>query len=151
MTTTLDWYGCATFRLRTAGLTIFCDAYLDRAEGAAGSGRRAREIDQCDWIVVGHAHFDHLFGAEQIMANTDARLIASYESVRLMEEAGVPPERMICVAGGETVDLGNGVTVSVFPSQHSCVWSHAQMKQSGEVCLGDLGTTWQEQQRRMRE
>jgi L-ascorbate metabolism protein UlaG (beta-lactamase superfamily) len=26
MTATLDWYGCATFRFRTAGLTIFLDA-----------------------------------------------------------------------------------------------------------------------------
>ena len=32
MTTTLDWYGCATFRLRTGGLTIFLDAYIDRAD-----------------------------------------------------------------------------------------------------------------------
>jgi len=30
VTATLDWYGCATFRLRTAGLTIFLDAYIDR-------------------------------------------------------------------------------------------------------------------------
>ena len=34
MATTLDWYGCATFRLRTAGLMIFLDAYIDRVPGA---------------------------------------------------------------------------------------------------------------------
>jgi L-ascorbate metabolism protein UlaG (beta-lactamase superfamily) len=55
---------------------------------------------------------------------------------------------MICVAGGEAVELGHGVKVSVYPSQHSCVWSHAQMAQSDEVCLGDLGVTWQEQRTR---
>ena len=38
MTTTLDWYGCATFRLRTAGMTIFLDAYIDRAPDAPGTG-----------------------------------------------------------------------------------------------------------------
>ena len=149
--TTLDWYGCATFRLRTAGLTIFCDAYIDRVAGAPGTGLTAGDIDECDWIVVGHAHFDHLYGAERILANTDARLVASYESVRLMEEAGVAPERMISVAGGETVDLGNGVTVAVYPSQHSCVWSHTQMGGADEVCLGDLGVTWQERQARMQD
>ena len=58
---TLDWYGCATFRLRTGGLTIFLDAYIDRAPGRAGHrARRADDIDECDWIVIGHAHFDHL-------------------------------------------------------------------------------------------
>ena len=151
MTTTLDWYGCATFRLRTAGLAIFLDAYIDRAEHAAGPGLRADDVTECDWIVVGHSHFDHLYGAERILANTGARLIGSYESVRVMEKQGVPLERMICVAGGETIELGAGVTVSVYPSQHSCVWSHKQMANAGDVCIGDLGVTWQGRQQRMAE
>ncbi len=150
-TPTLDWYGCATFRLRVAGLTIFLDAYIDRAPGAPGTGLSADDVDECDWIVVGHAHFDHLAGAERIMARTGATLVGSYESVRLMESAGVPSERMICVAGGERVRLSPDVTVSVFPSQHSCVWSHTKMAQSEDVCIGDLGVTWQEQQARMAE
>ncbi|MFV0523773.1 MAG: MBL fold metallo-hydrolase [Acidimicrobiales bacterium] len=154
MTATLDWYGCATFRLRVAGLTIFLDAYIDRVPAAAGPRDarghhlRADDVDECDWIVVGHSHFDHLYGAERIMANTDARLVAGYESIRIMEAAGVPLDRMIPVAGGETVDLGRGVRVSVVPSQHSCVWSHTAMAPADEVCLGDLGVTWQEQEAR---
>lgn len=151
MTATLDWYGCSTFRLKVAGLTIFLDAYIDRIPEADGTGLTADSIDACDWIVVGHSHFDHLWGAERIMANTSARLIASYESIRLMEAAGVPLDRMICVAGGETVDLGNDVMVSVYPSQHSCVWSHQEMMQPGEVCIGDLGVTWQDRNARMQE
>jgi L-ascorbate metabolism protein UlaG (beta-lactamase superfamily) len=151
MTATLDWYGCATFRLQVAGLTVFLDAYVDRAEGAAGPQppRTADEIDHCDWIVIGHAHFDHLYGAERIMANTGATLIGSYETVRIMEGAGVPLERMICVAGGERISLGDDVAVSVYPSQHSCVWSHQQMAQADQTCIGDLGVTWQEQRARM--
>jgi hypothetical protein len=43
------------------------------------------------------------------------------------------------------------VLAKVFPSQHSCVWSHRAMADSHEVCLGDLGVTYQEQQARMRE
>ena len=58
--TTLDWYGCATFRLRTAGLTVFLDAYIDRAPNAAGTGLTADDVDACDWIVIGHSHFDHV-------------------------------------------------------------------------------------------
>lgn len=151
MTSTLDWYGCATFRLRTAGLTIFLDAYIDRIPSAAGPGVCADEIDECDWIVVGHSHFDHLYGAERLLRNTNARLIGSYESVRVMEAQGIPTDRMICVAGGETIDLGRGVRVSVYPSQHSCVWSHKQMAGAGEVCIGDLGVTWQDRAERFRE
>lgn len=148
MTTSLDWYGCATFRLRTAGPTVFLDAYIDRVPGAAGTGLTADAVDACDWIVVGHSHFDHLWGAERIMRNTGARLVGSYETIRVMEGAGVPVDRMIPVAGGETVDLGNDVRVTAYPSQHSCVWSQGQMAPADQVCLGDLGLTWQEQQAR---
>ena len=114
MAVILDWYGCATFRMRTAGLSIFLDAYIDRASNAVGTGLCADDIDACDWIVVGHSHFDHLYGAERIAKNTGAKIICSYESVRVMEQAGVPLEQMICVAGGETIDLGRGVKVSVY-------------------------------------
>lgn len=151
MTTTLDWYGCATFRLRTAGLVIFLDAYIDRAPNAAGTGRSAADISECDWILVGHSHFDHLYGAETILANTNATLVGSYETVRVMEAAGVAPDRMMCVSGGETVDLGNGVRATAYPSLHSCVWSHKGMAQADQVCLGDTGLSLQQQRARMAE
>lgn len=151
MTTTVDWYGCATFRMRTAGMTIMLDAYIDRASNAAGPGLTADDIDECDWIVVGHSHFDHLYGAERIAANTGATIIGSYETVRVMEQAGVPLEQMICVSGGERIELGNGSFVNVYPSQHSCVWTHREMAQPGQVCVGDLGVTWQEQRARFAE
>ncbi len=150
MTTTLDWYGCSTFRLRTVGVTVFLDAYIDRAPGADGTGMSADDIDACDWIVVGHSHFDHLWGAERIMANTHAQLIGSYESVRLLELAGVPLERMICVAGGERIALGAGVIVSVFPSLHSSLWTGSHAAGPGQACIGDLGVTWHEREIRMK-
>lgn len=149
MTSTLDWYGCSTFRFQTAGLTLFLDAYIDRVPDAPGSGMVADDIDAADWLIIGHSHFDHLWGAERIARNTGARVIGSYETVRVLEAAGVPVDQMICVAGGERIELGNDVTVEVFPSQHSCVWSHDHPIQPDEVCLGDLGVTWQEQQERM--
>ena len=153
---TLDWFGCATFRLRTAGLVVMLDAYVDRAEGAAGPQPpvTADDIDECDWILVGHAHFDHLWGAERIAARTGATIVGSYETVRVMEAAGVPLAQMIPVAGGETIALGGddgGVQVRVVPSQHSCVWSHGQMDQPDVVCLGDLDVDWHERQRRFGE
>jgi L-ascorbate metabolism protein UlaG (beta-lactamase superfamily) len=148
MVTSLDWYGCATFALRTAGLTVFLDAYVDRAEGAAGPGVAADDVEECDWILVGHSHFDHLYGAERIARRTGARIVGSYETVRIMAEAGVPLDQMLCVAGGEMVALSDDVRVSVYPSQHSCVWSQTKMRDAGEECLGDLGLTLQEQRAR---
>jgi L-ascorbate metabolism protein UlaG (beta-lactamase superfamily) len=35
MTATLDWLGCATFRLTIGNLVVFLDAYIDRVPSAA--------------------------------------------------------------------------------------------------------------------
>jgi L-ascorbate metabolism protein UlaG (beta-lactamase superfamily) len=150
MPATLDWFGCATFRLTVGKLVIFLDAYLDRMPAAPQPGLRPQEVDRADWIVVGHSHFDHLYGAERIAKRTGAKILGSHETVRVMEAQGVPVERMVAVAGGERVRLSDDVTVEVFPSQHSCVWSQGAMAPADEVCIGDLGLTWQEQQERFR-
>lgn len=159
-TPTLDWYGCATFRLTLPGqredgedLVIFLDAYVDRVAGAAGPSPSliAEDIDRADWIVVGHSHFDHLWGAERIAARTGATIIGSHESVRVMDGVGVPLPQLLPVAGGERIRLGPAVTVTVYPSLHSCVWSHAAMHDSDEVCVGDLWVTHQDRQVRFAE
>jgi L-ascorbate metabolism protein UlaG (beta-lactamase superfamily) len=51
MSTTLDWFGCATYRLRSAGLTAFLDAYIDRAPEATRAGRSADRVAEA---AAGH-------------------------------------------------------------------------------------------------
>jgi L-ascorbate metabolism protein UlaG (beta-lactamase superfamily) len=145
---TLDWLGCATFRLEVDGIVVFLDAYLDRVPAAPPVGLTAGEVDRADWILVGHSHFDHLWGAETIARNTGATIVGSYETARVMEQHGVPLEQLLPVAGGERVRLSPSVTATAHPSQHSCVWSQQKMLASDEVCIGDLGLTYQEQQER---
>ena len=145
---TLDWLGCATFRLTVADLVVFLDAYIDRVPSAPPVGLMTSEVERADWIVVGHSHFDHLWGAETIARNTGATILGSHETVRVMEQHGVPSEQLLPVGGGERVRLAPDVTVTAFPSQHSCVWSQTKMTAADEVCVGDLGLTYQEQQAR---
>src|SRR5215470_19237470 len=105
MTVTLDWLGCATFRLTIGNLVIFLDAYIDRVPSAPPVGLSVAEVTRADWIVVGHSHFDHLYGAERIARQTDATVIGSYETVRIMAAQGIPDRQLFAVAGGETVRL----------------------------------------------
>ncbi len=151
MTATLDWYGCATFRLTIGELVVFLDAYIDRAEGATGTGLTAGDIDRCDFVVVGHSHFDHLWGAERIARNTGATIIGSFETARVMEAQGVPLSQLMPVAGGERITLADGISVSVYPSLHSCIWAHAPGPDPSEGCLGDLGVPYQDRQERLAE
>src|SRR6266700_139475 len=136
MTARLDWYGCATFRLTVGSLVLFLDAYIDRIPGAAGTGLRADDIERADWIVVGHSHFDHLWGAERIAKRTGATIIGSHETVRIMEQEGVKLSQLLPVGGGERIRLSSEVTVAVYPSLHSCVWT----PKGGDVpALSDIG------------
>ncbi len=148
MDASLDWLGCATFRLQLGQTVVFLDAYIDRVPGAPRTGITTDDVDRADWIVVGHSHFDHLWGAERIAVRTGATIVGSYETVRVMRDQGVPRGQLLPVAGGERVRLADDLVVDVYPSQHSCVWSHRAMPRSDHVCLGDLGLTYQEQMAR---
>lgn len=148
MTVTLDWLGVATFRLTVDDLVIFLDAYMDRVPAAPPVGLSTAEVERADYILVGHSHFDHLWGAERIARNTGATIVGSHETVRLMVNEEVPEAQLVAVAGGERVRLSKTVTVRVFPSQHSCIWA-AGSRDAGEVCLGDRGMTLQERQERL--
>ena len=144
MSVSLDWLGVSTYRLVVDDLVIFLDAYIDRNPLAPPIGMRVADVQRADYVLVGHSHFDHLWGAERIARQTGATIVGSHESVRMMEKEEVPDEQLVAVAGGERIRLSDSVTVRVFPSQHSCIWSTAGT--SGEVCLGDMGLTLNERQ-----
>lgn len=143
--------GCATFRLALDDLVVMLDAYVDRVPSAPGPGLTADDVPAADWILVGHSHFDHLWGAERITENTGARVVGSYETVRVLRDAGVPARQLLPVAGGERVQLSPHVVAAVYPSQHSCVWAHTLFPGADAVCVGDLGLSYQERQARFGE
>jgi L-ascorbate metabolism protein UlaG (beta-lactamase superfamily) len=145
---TLEWFGCTTFRIRVDGLTIWLDTFLDRVATAPQVGLTVAEVDEADFIFVSHCHFDHILGANVLAANTGANIVGSYEAMRLMNEAGVPLAQQWPVSGGEVVDCGQGVTVTVYPGMHSCLYA-VNDPDSGGCCLGDLGISLQARRAKM--
>lgn len=140
MTITLEWLGVATFRLRIDDLVVFLDAYMDRVPKAPPVGLSAKDVDRSDFVLVGHSHFDHLSGAEQIARNTGARVIGSHETCRVLLKEGIAKEQLLRSQGGERHRLAPGVTVRVFPSLHACTWC-AGSSSLDEERSGDLGLT----------
>jgi L-ascorbate metabolism protein UlaG (beta-lactamase superfamily) len=148
MRVTLEWLGVSTFRLTIGDLVVFLDAYIDRVPQAPPVGISTADIARADWVLVGHAHFDHLWGAERIAARTGATVIGSHETVRLLHDADAVPEaQLMAVAGGEPIQLTDHVRVRIFPALHSCIW--ATMGGASDACLGDLGVAHQERARRI--
>src|SRR6185436_16616884 len=145
----LDWLGVSTFRLTVGETVIFLDAYIDRVPAAPPVGMTVAEVQRADYILVGHSHFDHLWGAERIAARTGATVIGSHETVRLLHDVdGIPESQLIAVAGGEPIELPGGVRVRVFPSLHSCIWA-SMAGTVDEACLGDLGVAQHERTARI--
>jgi len=141
----LAWFGVSTFRLRVGDTVVFLDAYLDRVPEAAPVGLASREVTEADAVLVGHSHFDHLHGAQFIAAATGATIIGSYETRRLMAEAGVPDDQLSAASGGELFDLGPALRARVLPSLHSCIW--ARGGPDGQP--PERGLSHQEHQRRL--
>ncbi len=138
MKITLDWLGCATFRLTLGETVVFLDAYMDRVPSAPKVGLSAKDVGRADFVLVGHAHFDHIAGTEIIAKNTGARIIGSHESCRVMREQDVPPGQLVPSQGGERHRLAPDVTVRVLPSLHSCTWTTGLLSAT-EVATGQLG------------
>lgn len=139
----LDWLGCATFRLAIDETVIFLDAYIDRVPSAPDVGLSVADVTRADAVLVGHSHFDHIAGAEVIAANTEAVVIGSNESARVLLEAGVEESQLLRSQGGERHRIADGITVEVFPSLHSCIWTQGSWE-PGKVVLGQYGLTEEE-------
>jgi L-ascorbate metabolism protein UlaG (beta-lactamase superfamily) len=143
LSSTLEWFGTSTFRIRDRGLTLFFDAYLDRLPGLEPVGLSTAEVDAADFVFVSHAHFDHLYGADIIALRTGATVVASPESARCLRACGVPEDQLLVVTGGETVRCGPSTAVRVLPALHSCLFAHGDAD-SSVPCLGDLDVSAQD-------
>lgn len=148
MSLTLEWFGCTTFRVRVGSSTLFFDTYLDKAPGVPPVGLSATEVTEADFLFISHAHFDHVLGADVIARATGATVVGNYETAHLMAANGVPEDQVLALAGGETVDCGDGVTVRALPAQHSCLFAAAG-DDTAATCLGDLGVSAQERRTRV--
>lgn len=147
MSIRLDWYGCATFRLEVAGLVLYLDTFMDRAPTAPDNGMHSEWVRQADFALIGHAHWDHLAGADVIAKARGTVVIGSHESARVLRERGVPDSQLLRAQGGEHFRLSDDVTVRVYPSLHSCIWSRAA--RPGVVVTGDYGVTEDEREGRL--
>ena len=62
MRVSLEWLGVSTYRLVVDELVIFLDAYIDRNPLAPPVGIQVSDVQRADYVLVGHSHFDHLWG-----------------------------------------------------------------------------------------
>ncbi len=99
----------------------------------------AKVFPKADFIIVNHAHYDHAIDAPAIALRTGAVLVGSRSTCRLARSRGVAPEKLIEVAGGETLTLGT-FTVKVARSRHVAFLGRPEIM-SGTI-PEDAGALW---------
>ncbi|KAK6859482.1 hypothetical protein PG995_003118 [Apiospora arundinis] len=96
---TIEWFGATTFRLRTRGVTIFLDTWLDKPDVMTS------HLAVDDPIAVLTYCNSAFRGADRIAIKTGAILIANCEAINCLRDAGVPEEQLFPVQGGERIPL----------------------------------------------
>ncbi len=76
------------------------------------------QIASADFILVQHAHPDHVMDVPYIANRTGAVVIGHETTINIMRAYAVPDSQLITVRGGEDYDFGN-VSIRVIPSLHS--------------------------------
>ncbi len=82
--TAVTFLGHAAFQLTGGGITILIDPYLTGNPQAAASP----ETLEADYILVTHAHQDHLGDTVAIAKRTGAKVVATAEVARMLKDQG---------------------------------------------------------------
>lgn len=140
----LKYLGAAGWEITNGNTIILVDPYLSRINGPAppggGSGhpiagdtRRVytwsdiatpdiaaidTHIQQADFVLVTHTHYDHVLDVPHIALKTRATVIGTESTQNVMRAYAVPEEQLITVRGGEDYQF-QGFSLKVIPSIHS--------------------------------
>ncbi len=138
----VTWLGCAAFAVEAEGRTLLLDPFatrcaLHRVAFAPLEPDRAaidRWIPRVDYVICGHAHYDHALDAPAIARRDDALLVGSRTLCLVARAAGVPEAQLREVPpDGARLRLGP-FNVRLVPSVHGR-WAFGRMLFAG--CLDE--------------
>jgi L-ascorbate metabolism protein UlaG (beta-lactamase superfamily) len=137
----LKYLGTAGWEITDRTSTILIDPYLSRINGppppgghsTPGDTRRTygwgdvatpdvavidSHIQQADFVLVTHTHYDHVLDVPHIALKTGATVIGTESTENVMRAYGVPEGQLITVRGGEDYQFGS-FSLKVIPCLHS--------------------------------
>ncbi len=101
MTVKLTWYGHACWSIETPKATLLIDPFIT---GNPVSPVKAAEV-QADYILISHAHGDHLGDTVEIAKRTGATVISNYEIAGYCEGQGLKAHPLH-IGGGHEFPFG---------------------------------------------
>lgn len=119
-TVSVKWYGTNALEIFHSGGSFMIDPYVSRSREKL---HIPSEVDKyitngTDFVLMTHAHWDHLPDMPRILSRTKTVLYASKTACLMMRALGVPAEQLYELSYGEVLTLKGGVKVTVFESRH---------------------------------
>ncbi len=109
----ITYYGHSCFLVEAGGKKLLFDPFITPNELASHI-----DVDkiEADYILVSHAHFDHITDVERIAKRTGAKVLACWELYQWFTRQGLQNVHPINPGGKFTFDFG---TVKAVTAQHS--------------------------------
>lgn len=108
----LTYYGHSTLGIETNGHHLLIDPFISFNPAAA---HIVLENIKADYILITHAHYDHVMDVEAIVQATGATLISNFEIITYYEKKGIKGHAL-GLGGSFTFPFG---TVKMVSAQHS--------------------------------
>jgi L-ascorbate metabolism protein UlaG (beta-lactamase superfamily) len=122
------WLGVAGIELRTNEQTLVIDPFVTRppfrrmwvGRVRSNSALATATVPRCDFILVTHAHWDHVMDVPEVIRQTGATAFGSPNTCQLLALLGVPQERIHEIKVGDQFTLRT-FQIKVFPAEHGLV------------------------------
>ena len=101
--TTLTFYGQSAFVLTHGDTKIIIDPWLT---GSPWKTAKAEDIE-VQYILVSHAHMDHLGDTAAIAKRTGAKVVSTSEITRMLGEQGVTNSQPMSIGGKREFEFGS--------------------------------------------
>jgi L-ascorbate metabolism protein UlaG (beta-lactamase superfamily) len=115
----LTWFGTAGFKVKTDTCTILIDPYLSRNDKALPKQPlKPPDIQEGNFILISHGHFDHIYDVPAVAANTGAKVYCGKGIAETLIRNGMEKAHIHEVnSDGENFKL-NGIQAQAFFSRH---------------------------------
>jgi L-ascorbate metabolism protein UlaG (beta-lactamase superfamily) len=119
------WLGVAGIELKMDGQILAIDPFFTRPPfwrlwlGRVTPDREITvdKVPRCDFVLVSHAHYDHLMDVPTLAISTGATVYGSANTCHLLRVCGVPEDQIREVESGDSIGLGD-LAVEVLPAEH---------------------------------
>lgn len=116
----VKWYGLNALEFRHRNGSFMIDPYVSRSPERVTIPEEVEKylVSRPDFVLMTHAHWDHLADVPQLIRRTDTVLYASKTACSIMRSFGVPERNLHELVYGEVLDLPGGIRVTALESRH---------------------------------